>query len=51
MYGFYLSLDLVYDSMHILPSNLFKNFVEQLMNEGRAASVDSSLNELRNHCP
>ena len=51
MYGFDLSLDLVYDSMHILPLNLFKNFVEQLMNEGRAVSVDNSLNELRNHHP
>jgi hypothetical protein len=31
---------MVYDSMHILPFNVFKSVVEHLVTEGEAANVD-----------
>jgi hypothetical protein len=49
--GFDLDLDLVYNSMHILPLNLFKGFLEQSISEGRAADVDRALNEISTHRP
>ena len=36
LYGFDLAHDLVYDTMHILPLNLFKGFVEHLVQKGLA---------------
>lgn len=42
---------MVYDSMHILPFNLFKSFVEHLITEGEAANVDQVLDEINAHCP
>jgi hypothetical protein len=47
--GFNLGLDLVYDSMHILPLNLFKDFLEQTISGRMAIGVDRALHEINNH--
>ena len=49
--GFNLCLDLVYDSMHILPLNIFKSFVEQLVSKGEALAIDEALDEISIHRP
>jgi hypothetical protein len=49
--GFDLSFDTVYDSMHILPLNMFKSFVELLVTEGEAANVDQALDEISPYRP
>ena len=46
LYGFDLSLDLVYDAMHILPLNLFKTFVEHLVQKGLAKELDVALRDI-----
>jgi hypothetical protein len=51
LYGFDISLDLVYDSMHILPLNIFKSFVEHLVQRGLAREMDVALGEITNSRP
>ena len=46
MYGFDLAHDLVYDTMHILPLNLFKSFVEHLVQKGLAPELDIAIQEI-----
>lgn len=51
LYGFDLSLDLVYDTMHILPLNIFKSFVEHLVQRGLARQIDVALREITIYRP
>jgi hypothetical protein len=51
LYGFNLSVDVVYDSMHILPLNIFKSFVDHMIHLGRAEDLDTAINEITEYRP
>ena len=51
LYGFDLADDLVYNTMHILPLNLFKGFVEHLVQKGLARELDIAIQEITKYRP
>ena len=51
LYGFDLAHDLVYDTMHILPLNLFKSFVEHLVQKGLARELDTAIQKITKYRP
>ncbi|MCO5612716.1 hypothetical protein L7F22_066985 [Adiantum nelumboides] len=54
LYGFDLSRDLVFDTMHILSLNLFKKFIEALVekvNNDTKRAIDAALKEVKDFMP
>lgn len=53
LYGFDLSLDLVYDVMHILPLCIFKKYILKLKEDcnSRSIQLEKALEEVTRHRP